>query len=773
MRSAQDILEFGRILGMLAGKCRTRRGALLAEGLSPYEDLHELRKELLRMRELSSLLPEKGSLPLRAGEDLRAFLGDLKKGREPSGRMLLYVLQDIEDGKAARAYLGEGDSPLKELSLQLPGNERLREELSRALEEDGSLKDQASGRLLSIRRSMKALEKGLRREAERLLMENISHLSSPNLTLRNGHYVLSVLPSDKNKVRGLVQGVSRTGGTVYIEPEPLLLMESRIEELREEEKEEERKILRHLGDMVLEDLMGALERNRTLGRLDLLEAKCRLMGEWEGSIPEIGEGKELLLPKARHPLLDQATVVPNDFILREGRRLLLLSGPNAGGKTVALKTVGLLSLMALSGMGIPAGEGARVPFFRHVYADIGDSQSLQESLSTFSGHMKAVGEILSSLEGEDLVLLDELGSGTSPEEGEALGEGILQMILAKGALALVSSHYEGLKGFALRAPGAENCSLAFDEGNLRPTYRLRAGIPGESYGILVAERFGLPEEATSRARAILQGKEAPSLEEALRTLRKKSEEAEREKERLQAERSALEEERKAFLSKKKALERKEEELREKLALGERKLLSEYERRLKDILKGVEGKGLPAGAKALHEIRSLGEEERKEEPRDDSRPLGPGDYVEAPSLFLEGEILSIQGTKATIGERNGRSMKVPLSALRRKERPLSKKKPREEEPLPTYEISPAPPMELNLIGMRAEEAEEAFLSYLDSAIAHGLTHVRIVHGFGSGVLRNMVRGYLSRRKDVVLSYGDGSPQEGGGGATVVELRGRKA
>ena len=165
MRSAQDILEFRRILGMLAGKCRTRRGALLAEGLSPYEDLHELRKELLRMRELSSLLPEKGSLPLRAGEDLRAFLGDLKKGREPSGRMLLYVLQDIEDGKAARAYLGEGDSPLKELSPQLPGNERLREELTRALEEDGSLKDQASGRLLSIRRSMKALEKGLRREA--------------------------------------------------------------------------------------------------------------------------------------------------------------------------------------------------------------------------------------------------------------------------------------------------------------------------------------------------------------------------------------------------------------------------------------------------------------------------------------------------------------------------------------------------------------------------------------------------------------------------------
>ncbi len=770
-----DILEFGRIREILGGRCRTERGILLARELSPYEDLHELRKELSRLRELSSLLREKGALPLSSGKDLRPFLGELGKGREPAGEMLLFVLQDILDGKAVRDYLGEGDSPLHELSLQLPGNERLREELGRALAEDGSLKDEASGRLLSLRRSTRALEKGLRHEAERLLVENMAHLSSPNLTLRNGHYVLSVLPADKNKVRGLVQGVSRTGGTVYIEPEPLLLMESRIEELREEGKEEERKILRRLGDMVLEDLMGALERNRTLGRLDLLEGKCRLMGEWEGTVPVVGEGKELLLPRARHPLLDQATVVPNDFALREGRRLLLLSGPNAGGKTVALKTVGLLSLMALSGMGIPAGEGAKVPFFPHIYADIGDSQSLQESLSTFSGHMKAVGEILSSLEGEDLVLLDELGSGTSPEEGEALGEGILQMILGKGALALVSSHYEGLKGFALRAPGAENCSLAFDEGNLRPTYRLRPGIPGESYGILVAERFGVPEEATGKARAILQGKEPPSLEEALSALRRKGEEAEREKEHLQEERSALMEERKELLSRRKVLERKEEELRERLALGERRLLKEYESRLKEILREATGKGLPAGAKALHEIRSLGEEgeERKEAEREDSRPLEVGDYAEAPSLFLEGEILSIQGGKARIGEKGGRTASVPLSSLHRKERPAPRKRPREEEILPGREISPAPPMELNLIGMRLEEAEEAFLSYLDSALAHGMGRVRIVHGFGSGTLRNMVRGHLSRRPDLVLSYGDGSPQEGGGGATIVLLRGKRA
>ena len=773
MKDSATILEFPLIREKLAACCKGERAKELALHLSPFSKERDLERELDALAEADSFFTKFGSLPLLPSKDLRPLLSLSQKGGTASPSELFALYQEMINGEEIKKFLKkeeESNIPLlKEKTSFLLDFPFLKNVLERSISEDGEIKDSASSRLASLRRSFLHLEKGLRKEAESLLLRYSDYLASSSLTLRNGHYVLPVQNAYKSKVKGFVQGISQTGGTLFIEPESLLQMEARMSELREEIKEEERKILRELTSKVYEVKDELEELNSAVAYFDFLFAKCTLKETFAGSCPALAKDKTLFLPGARHPLLAIKNVVANDFSFDKEHPFILLSGPNAGGKTVALKTVGICAYMFLCALPLPAKEGAKLPFFEHVYVDIGDDQSLSENLSTFSAHMKKVGEILAHLTGNDLVLLDELGSGTSPEEGEAIGEGVISYLLSSSCFALVSSHYEGLKAFALSSPGASNASMAFDTHTFSPTYHLRMGVPGESYGLFVARRYGLPEKVIEQAKEVLEGKKEKSVALALKKLEEetfKAEEKEKEAALLQKE---LEEKERVLRSKEASLNLKEKDFKEDLKRKQKRLLEEYEEKLSSLLKQAnDGKKLHEVIAIKKKMEESAEEETLSLPSDTAFQIG--DYVEAPSLFLEGEILSMQGDSVYLGEKGGRKMKVEKNLLVRKTPP--KKKEKKDNSLPSLDQKiyySSLPLECNLIGMRAEEAKHVLEKYLDECLVNHYARVRIIHGFGSGVLARIVREYLSSHKEFIEKFESAGEGEGGGGATIAYLR----
>ncbi len=768
MQDAFEVLEFAKIQEAVASSCRTEIGKTIARSLSPLGE-EKLRFEITCLKEACRCLDLHGRIPIDASLDLRHHIELAEKGATLLAEELDQVAHDIKTSQAIKRYFSSiPDAPsLKEKIQYWPDLSPLEEAIHKVIAPDLSIYDKASPELRRIRASINRLEKKMVSELGFILEENRLYLSDATLTLKNGHYVLPVANAHKNKVRGIVQDISNSGETTFIEPERLVQMNNQMVVLKNDEREEIRRLLTELSHQVGakgEDCRGL---NEGIGEMDFIQAKALYRDAIRGHLAELSEENRLYLPEARHPLIDPQKVVANDFQIENSRKVIIISGPNAGGKTVALKTIGLLVLMFECGLPLPTREGAELPYYKRILLDIGDSQSLSDNLSTFSGHIANIASICSLVGGKDLVLLDEVGTGTSPKEGEALAEAILVYLIKKHCTALISSHFEGLKAFAFEHEEVENASMLFDQEKLAPTYKLKIGLPGESYGLTVARRFGIDESIVSYAESSLEEGGSSSVKMAIERLSALAKENEDLKEALQKKQYQLDKKEKELTSKEAVLSTREEKLLEKAKEDKEKMLREAEEKIDELISSLNSPEVKLH-QAIAAKKKLEELEEKQKIEEFDGEVAVGDYVKVPAFNIVGKVERIQGNKVYLSTRDGKSLQTSKQSVTKASAPQEERVAMKGAVADRLGFDGVG-LELNIIGYHVDEALEAVASYLDKCRLRGLHRVRIIHGYGSGALRQAVHSYLKAHASFVKKYSLGGEYEGGSGATVVELK----
>ncbi|MBX5464830.1 MAG: endonuclease MutS2 [Clostridia bacterium] len=794
-------LDFPRILEALAGATAFAPAREAARALRPSADPVLLAERQARLAEAMELRRRDASLPRMPELDPRAWLERLRLGAALGGEELFALLAFLRASARLAAWLleeGSGAPRLGEEARRLPRLPALEERLARSVAPDGSWLDTASSALAALRRRQREVEAAVRQRLEAMVRSLAARqvLQEAVVTVRSGRFCLPVRADQRSAVPGIVHDRSESGATFFIEPAAVVELGNRLRQLEREEEEECRRLARELSALArrhLELLEAGVE---ACTRLELLLAEAELAERQRAVLPALREGPPYaLFPGARHPLLGERAV-PVDLEIGRDFDLLVVTGPNTGGKTVSLKTLGLLALMAQSGLAVPAEAGSELAPFPSVWVDVGDEQSIEQSLSTFSSHMGQIAAILEALEPGALVLLDEIGAGTDPREGAALAAAILEDLLERGARVLATTHLGDLKLLATRLPRAENASVAFDEATLQPTYRLELGLPGRSHALVIARRLGLPERVVERARALL-----PEGEEEVGALVRRLEE---ERAELEAQRRRLarllERQQQAAREAEERLERvrqREERLRAEARAEALAVVAEAKREADRTLRELRRLLEQAAARpealrqaeearqALHRLRARVEEATAggegvpAEPVLPARAPRPGERVWVDSLRTEGELLEVQGRQAVVRVGFLR-VEVPLAQLR----PLPARdgaraagaggESRAEsaggagvaalERRKAESVAP----EVDVRGMSADEALERVAKYLDDALLAGLDRVRIIHGKGTGVLRRAVGDYL-RGHPLVAEQRLAPQEEGGAGVTVVLLR----
>jgi DNA mismatch repair protein MutS2 len=779
---AEPLSELSVILEAIEAT-RQARQALAVAGSPPLDGIPDIRPAVARCGTAGTVLE---------GNDLISLLPVL----ETSARLASY-------GNAVRAEAPDVETR----SRQLPRLDRLRASIRRALDDDGAVTDQASPRLGQVRRQIRARRERLVADLERMLQSHEADrlFADRFVTVRHGRYVLPVRAEARARVRGIVHDRSQSGQTIFVEPEQLVDANNDLVELLREEEQETARVLAELTDLVRERLGDVEALVEAIGELDWIFARAHTADRMAATAPRIDTGRTVALKSARHPLLVAQTwsdpsrsVVPVDIELAADRPLLLITGPNAGGKTIVLKTLALCSLMAQVGCHVPAADGSRLPVFPRLFAIIGDDQSVAENLSTFSAFVKQIKGILAEAEPGSLVLLDELGAGTDPDEGAALAQAILEALDAAGALVVATTHLEPLKAFASTHPRLRNASVEFDTERLAPTFRLRYDRPGQSYALAIAGRLGLSPELIARAQshrtadaarmsALIAWLDEHTRCEAERTIAMERRETESAA-RLAA---AGEAETNAAAQARQIIERARAEAAALLGEIRRAITAEWDRL----------KHSDRSRKSIEESRSRVRDAAAKVAETAPPPampggtaaLEPGEMVQAEHLGVRGEIVAITGSTATV--RSGSvTVRVPVSALRRAEDARSGSRGGgETAPGPVWSkrhrnpgfeggrardshagpgvVSPPPraiASEILLLGRTTDEARDIVEKYLDDAFLAGLGIVRLIHGKGSGALRKAVRDLLAAHP-LVESFRDGEPAEGGLGATVASLK----
>ncbi|MFQ6057691.1 MAG: endonuclease MutS2 [Anaerolineae bacterium] len=780
-------LEFAKILARLADHTSFSAGRELALALRPSTDFEEVARRQQETTEARDLLDRKGGVSLGGAHDVRPQVKRAAIGAALTPQELLDIRDTLVRGRTLRRMITRGTerwSLLAEAARQIEECPDLVAEIERCINDQGEAVDGASQALARIRRDLHITHERLTTKLERLIASPKvrPYLQEPLITQREGRYVIPIKAEFKGRIPGLVHDTSASGATLFIEPLAVVELGNRWRELQLEEQKEIERILRELTARVAAQNEAITRTVEALARLDLAFAKARYSQAIRGVEPMLkgipASSSSLKFVKARHPLLPPDTVVPIDVHIGDQFRILVITGPNTGGKTVSLKTVGLLTLMAQAGLHLPAAEGSTLSVFSGVYADIGDEQSIEQSLSTFSSHMTNIVDILEQADERSLVLLDELGAGTDPAEGSALARAILTHLLERNITTLVATHYPELKVYAHVTPGVENACVEFDVETLSPTYELTIGLPGRSNALAIASRLGLSPALIERARKWFTSselevesllaeikaarEEAVAAREAAQAAQREAERAERElKERL----AALEGERREVLN--QARRQAQEELAEV-----RRELSRIRAEMRRAA-AVEG----ALAQAAERVEELVEEVKPLAPPPKPPPVGieelqVGDSVWVAGLGREGQVLALLEDEAEVQIGAFRA-RVPLGELELKEQ-ISDRRHQTAEGregltsgiwhlISDREVG----LELNLRGLRAEEALPRLDKYLDKAYLAGLPKVRIVHGKGTGTLRRLVREVLEKHP-LVASFRPGDRYEGGDGVTIVEL-----
>ncbi len=783
-----ETLEFGALILLAARHVQTPSGRERIERLRPTADATAITAALHLTTECVDYLDAHGRFGLAGLEDLAPVLERLRiEGAALEPRQVLALERLLSVGKglreSIRAAEPSGRFPLLgRLAAGVPDTRPLLEEIHGKVLPNGEIDDGASPGLRTVRREIAERRHRIQRTLESVLRAAPQAVQEEIITFRNGRFVIPVRTDARTRVPGVMHGLSSSGQTTFVEPMSVIDQNNDLVRLHEEEEIEIARILLALTDLLRHnaDSLRALLEQVTL--LDVAQAKAIFAREFDCSPPQISTDGSLELADARHPVLDHAlrraggASVPISLALDAQHNVLVISGPNAGGKTVALKTVGLIALMAQMGFHVPA-RSARLPVFGRVFADIGDHQSIAANLSTFTAHMRNIAEAARGLAPPALVLLDEVGTGTDPDEGAALAVAIVDHFRRSGAVTIASTHYPRLKMWAEQTQGVRNASVEFDERTLRPTYRLILGTAGASSGIEIARRMNLPGEITAAAAALVE----PDHARARDYLRRLKEELD-EQEALSA---ALAEERAAVAERYAALEgdfaRKEQRRAEEFSAALERVIADFRKESKSALRAIRDRAeasrlrRAADSEAARLRRRAGRldparaeaasPEGGAPPVEGGGELGVGDRVHVRALDREGVVESVQGDTFVIAigalrYRSERGELLRLGPATPPEKPVRVAVAAQE--------GPAPDSELKVIGLTADEALDRVDRYLDQAFLAGLETVRIIHGHGKGILRRAIADYLSSHPQVER-FAPAPPEGGGGGATVVELR----
>ena len=753
-----------------------------ARAAEPAVELATIESAIEMTAEARLALAEKGAPPLSSVPDVRGLLEHCRlPGSVLEGPDLILLLPVLDVAGKLSAYgrgLGNGASRIAALTGALPRVADLAEALRRALDDEGAVRDEASPHLRHLRRELRERRKRLVADLERLFQSPDAERTFAErfVTLRHGRYVVPVRSEARARIRGIVHDRSQSGQTLFVEPTDAVDANNDLVQATREEETEIARILAALTDAVRER-GDELERLvEAIAELDWIFARGHLAERMRATRPALDAGGEVALRAARHPLLlaqswrdPSREVVPVDVEIARERPLLVITGPNAGGKTIALKTLALHALMAQVGCHIPADDGSRLPVFERLHAIIGDDQSVAENLSTFSAFVKQVRVILAEADDRSLVLLDELGAGTDPDEGAALAQAILEALAARGALVMATTHLEPLKTFASTHPRARNAAVEFDAATLAPTFRLIYDRPGQSWALTIAARLGLPSELIERAQAH-RSEQAARLSELLQRLDEQSRtEAERTRavERREQEAAARLTQAREYQSEAEArahqtLGRAKEEAAQLVSDVRRAVAAEWER-----LKRADRsrRSLEESRRRLNETAARIAPVRPDPSPTpaDTEALVPGVTVVAEHLGVRGEIAAVSGQTATV--RSGSvTLRVPLTALRAVTASIERRAPATIRVPEKSGVA----AELHLLGRTTNEARDMVEQYLDDAFVAGLPTVRLVHGKGTGALRKTVRTLLAAHP-LVESFRDGQPSEGGAGATVAALK----
>ena len=786
---ALHTLEYDKILLRLEALAGSEGAKAMCRSLRPMTEAEDIRRALQETSDAASRLSAKGSLAFSGIADIRASVKRAESGSSLSIAELLRVMKLLQMADRAQIYgRTDRDTPEDSLTERFEGLEpalTLRRELESDILSEEEIADNASPGLAKVRRELRTISDRIHNELNALLIKNRDLLQDAVITMRDGRYCLPVKAEHKSQVSGIVHDQSGSGKALFIEPISVVRLNNEWRELEIREQKEIEAVLADLSGKVVSWGAAVIEDYKLLTELDFIFAKARLSRSDKGIAPELDEGRLLDLKKARHPLLDPKSVVPIDVKLGGEYDQLIVTGPNTGGKTVSLKTVGLLSLMGQSGLHIPAAVNSRIPVFKEVFADIGDEQSIEQSLSTFSSHMKNIVEIMAKADPDSLCLFDELGAGTDPTEGAALAMAILSRLHTDAVRTMATTHYSELKIYALNTPGVENASCEFDVATLRPTYRLLVGIPGKSNAFAIAKKLGLDETIIEEAGSYINSNEE-AFEDVIAELdrqRREMEKAESEIRRLKRDTETMKAEAE---QRRGSMEAQREKLLREAREEARAILQEAKDTADKAIKELRKSGQSVG-KEQEEIRSslrlavqstdekLAAEDAARRQRQvtvTEKKLRLGDTVHVHSLGLKGTVLSLPDAKGELTVQMGilksRVNASDVELVPEATTTIEGRRHAGNGGGNSFQKALTISTEINLIGQTTDEASVALEKYIDDAYLAHMEKIRIIHGRGTGALKSAVAKVLQKSK-YIKSFESAPFNEGGYGATIAYLK----
>ena len=783
------VLELPRLLTMLERHAVSAEAKARVQRLAPADDYGEVSRLLDETDAARKMILLRGSPTFAGVKPVAEPLGRAERGGALNTRELLDIAGVLANARRVRDYYREDDegTVIDRMFLALHPNRFLEEKITSAILDENEIADTASAELAEIRRHKRAAAAKGRQILQRIISSPSyrSVLQDALITQRGGRFVVPVKAECRGELPGLVHDTSSSGATLFIEPMGVVQANNELKELEAKEEKEIDRILYALSSEAAGFSRDILWDYDLLVRLDLIFARGELSCEMNAMRPALRKDGSVYLRHARHPLLDPAKAVPIDIELGRSFDTLVITGPNTGGKTVSLKTLGLLCLMAQCGLHIPSDDRSEVSIFTAVLADIGDEQSIEQSLSTFSAHMKNIVQILDEADEHSLILFDELGAGTDPVEGAALAIAVIEQARAQGAKIAATTHYAELKTFAMTTAGVENASCEFDVETLCPTYRLLIGIPGKSNAFAISKRLGLSESVIEKAKAQMDS-ESIRFEDVLTQLEQKRQQLEKEKgegDRLYQQREEDARKAREFrtqMERAKENARSRGEAEAKRLLAEAKSAADETFRALDALRKEQRKldaqqmnaqraQIMHGLKEARESVGVRDESAEPIPRP-SRPIRAGDLVEIPGTKRQAEVTAVKGDVLAL-RAGALQMRVKADEVRLiedDERAAAKKKTPQFAPSQRILHAAAAARELDIRGMETLEVESVLASYIDSAVLAHLETVTIIHGKGTGALRKAVHEQLRRNK-AVKSFRLGNFGEGESGVTVVELK----
>lgn len=791
-QKALNTLEYNKILEQLRQKCACCVSRELAVALRPFDEIDDVRAELDLTSEAETHYLRTGNSPVDDFPDMRSTLKRVNAVLHLSCEELLNVAKCLKAIRVTQEQLsvsqstrrsgeadpGDGVSRLQTLAGGLMTHRVAEDEINRCILSEDEVFDGASPALSRIRRQMKLANEKVRQKLNDMIHSSTysKYLQDPLVTIRNGRFVIPVKQEYRQNIPGLIHDQSGTGATLFIEPSAVVELGNEYKKLVMEEAAEVERILTELTEMIKPSANDIFQDLMILGDIDLCFAKAKLAKDMRAICPKLNAEGRITIKKGRHPLINREKVVPIDLWLGQDFTTLIVTGPNTGGKTVTLKTIGLFTLMAQSGLFVPANIGTELAVFRNVFADIGDEQSIEQSLSTFSSHMKNIVGILEDADDESLILLDELGAGTDPVEGAALAQSILEELHSRGCRTAATTHYSEIKAFALTHEGMQNASMEFDVDRLCPTYRLFIGIPGKSNAFEISKRLGMSDYIIENARRYLT-KQDVDFETVLASAESEKTKAEREREEAENARRELDALRADMRAERKNFEAEKAALRVKAKEEARKLVADAKREMEAAImqiRSIKTIDQRAADRVIQQARdqareldkSLYETQQEQRLIEGSAPkfVTPGQTVRIVSLDKEGTVIG----KAKNGEVPVQVGIIKLNVKLDDLREVQESKSAQANVKVEYAADKTIGLELDIRGMMVDDAKPVVDRYLDDCKRQGLAEVSIIHGKGTGALRAGIQQYLKHHPRV-KSFRNGNYGEGDFGVTVVSLR----